>query len=414
MVPISGEWTPFEDLNDQIAHYRLWGLIPSKSKKLRPIMVVDGYFGTPEPCEVVGHQGENYAVIRLSDGFHAIHGEYLAELQPSAQQKIPTGMCFAEILSNYIVLDIETTGFSYDNDRIIEIAAIAYKYGNKLSEFHSMINPGRLIPKDVVSLTGISQENVDSAPTLEDIKDSFFQFIGDSPIVGHNALAFDIPFLSKQFSAPIENLVIDTLPMSRKAFDLLPHHNLSYLNTVLELESAGSHRALNDVETTNKLLWACLAPRRYASHVHDAFLQHRLSGGRSAHKSRKLSENPKKSMPKTAFEKVSIKSISPSCPCDDSSSPLCGKSVVFTGSLSISREDAMQMAVDAGAILKTTVSSKTGYLVVGKQDITIVGMDGMSSKEEKAHELNNSGKARIQIIDEQEFLQLIKKEGLPV
>ena len=74
----------------------------------------------------------------------------------------------------------------------------------------------------------------------------------------------------------------------------------------------------------------------------------------------------------------------------------------------------MQMAVDAGAILKTTVSSKTGYLVVGKQDITIVGMDGMSSKEEKAHELNNSGKAHIQIIDEQEFLQLVKKEGLPV
>lgn len=74
----------------------------------------------------------------------------------------------------------------------------------------------------------------------------------------------------------------------------------------------------------------------------------------------------------------------------------------------------MQMAVDAGAILKNTVSSKTGYLVVGKQDVAIVGMDGMSTKEEKAHALNEAGKANIQIISESEFLELVKKEGATV
>ena len=64
----------------------------------------------------------------------------------------------------------------------------------------------------------------------------------------------------------------------------------------------------------------------------------------------------------------------------------------------------MQMAVDAGAILKNTVSSKTGYLVVGKQDVAIVGMDGMSTKEEKAHAMNKAGKANIHIISESEVL----------
>lgn len=48
MVPIKGEWKPFVDTDEQLEYYRLWGLIPEKSKKLRPIMVVDGYFGIPD------------------------------------------------------------------------------------------------------------------------------------------------------------------------------------------------------------------------------------------------------------------------------------------------------------------------------------------------------------------------------
>lgn len=65
------------------------------------------------------------------------------------------------------------------------------------------------------------------------------------------------------------------------------------------------------------------------------------------------------------------------------------------------------MAVDCGALVRTSVSGKTNYLVVGKQDITIVGEDGMSDKEEKAHELNASGKASIEVISECEFMSLL-------
>lgn len=405
MVPVNGEWTPFADINDQIAHYRLWGLIPPKSKKLRPIMVVDGYFDAPEPCEVVGYQRESCAIIELADGFHAIQGEYLAELQPNARQKLPTGVCFAEILSRYVVVDIETTGFDFHRDRIIEIAAVSYEYGKKISEFHTLVNPDMLIPADIISLTGITQANVDGAPVLEDVEAAFLDFIGAAPIIGHNALTFDVPFLSAQLSARIENPVIDTLLMARKVFDLLTCHKLTYLNDTLHLESAGAHRALNDVETTNALLWACLAPRKYESYVNKAFLDNRLNPSGSEKKPKRTN-----AVGKGKFKKLDVTTIVPSGDCSNPSGPLSGKMIVFTGTLSIPREDAMQLAVDAGAILKTSVSQKTSYLVVGEQDITLVGMDGMSTKEEKAHELNDSGKAHIKIITEEEFMELTKKE----
>ena len=113
-----------------------------------------------------------------------------------------------------------------------------------------------LIPPEIIALTVISQADVHAAPTLEEIDGAFLDFIGDLPIIGHNALTFDVPFLSAQLSANIENPVIDTLTMTRKVFDLLPCHKLAYLSDVLQLCSAAAHRAFNNIETTNALLWA--------------------------------------------------------------------------------------------------------------------------------------------------------------
>ncbi len=405
MVPIRGEWIPFHDLQDQLDHYRLWGLIPEKSKQLRTIMVTDGYLGVPEPCRVVGYQTDTWAVIELEDGFHAIYGEYLAELQPESYQRLPRGICFADILAKYVVFDIETTGFDFHKDDIIEIAAIRYEYGREVARFHSLVNPHTLLPSNIVSLTGITQEDVDLAPALDAVSSGFFNFIGNLPLVGHNAVSFDGPFLSAKMGQ-LDNAIIDTLPMARKMFSLLSCHKLEYLKDVLQLNNSGSHRALQDVETTNALLWACLAPRRYETNVFRSLLFDRGRTPRT--KPAKVSSKSAK------FEHVDIKSITPSGGSVDLQSPLYGKNVVFTGTLSIPREQAMQLAVDAGAVLKTTISVKTHYLVVGRQDKALVGDDGMSTKEEKAHMINQSGKAQIKIINEHEFLDLVMKEGAGV
>jgi len=407
MVPIKGEWTPFADLQDHLSHLRLWGLIPPKSEKLRPVMVTDGYFGSPEPCTIVGYQTDNWAVIELHGSFHAIYGEYLAELQPYAYQKLPWGMCFAEILSKYVVIDIETTGFDFHRDRIIEIAAVIYEYGQKKDQFQTLVNPEMLLPDDVVDLTGITQEDLAGAPTLSSISNDFLTFIGDLPLVGHNILTFDAPFLSAQISQ-LENPIIDTLPMARNVFDLLPMHNLEYLKNTLDLSSSVSHRALADVETTNALLWACLSPRRYERKVFSAYLNKRTI---ATSKTRSTKTKASKSHASKTFEHVDIKAIVPTDKIDETC-PLFGKNIVFTGTLSLSRESAMQLAVNAGATLKSSVSRKTDYLVVGKQDVTLVGMDGKSNKEEAAESLNQSGKANIKIITEQDFISLINKEGV--
>ena len=67
----------------------------------------------------------------------------------------------------------------------------------------------------------------------------------------------------------------------------------------------------------------------------------------------------------------------------------------------------MQKAIDVGAIIRTSVSTKTDFLVVGQQDSELVGVDGKSSKEEKAQELISSGKGKIQILNEAEFLSML-------
>lgn len=276
MVPIKGEWTPFSDIEEKLKYLRLWGLIPPKSKIERPIMVVDGYFSAPEPCDVVGYKDEYWAVIRMKDGYHAIFGDYLAELQPDAMQKLPRGMCFAEILRDYIVLDIETTGLSRREHEIIEFAAIRYSYGKETSRFHTMIKPNTPIPAGITKLTGITDADVEDAPTWDAVAGSILEFLGNAPLIGHNSITFDFPFLTEKLGQDLPNPKLDTLYMARKAFPLMPNCKLDYLKTVLNLSAGKSHRADSDVETTNALLWACLAPRRHESSMYNAYLDDKM------------------------------------------------------------------------------------------------------------------------------------------
>ena len=104
---------------------------------------------------------------------------------------------------------------------------------------------------------------------------------------------------------------------------------------------------------------------------------------------------------------VNLKEILPSCDQFDCNHPLFQKNIVFTGELSIERRDAMQKAVDKGAVLRSAVSRRTNFLVVGIQDARLVGCSGKSTKEEKAQELNALGEAFIRVLSEQEFFDLL-------
>ena len=302
-----------------------------------------------------------------------------------------------KVMAHYIALDIETTGFNREKDKIIEIAAIHYVFDTEVERFHTYINPGIPIPEHITELTGIRQSDVDGAPLIDDIKNSFHRFINNYPIVGHNLVAFDWPFLKENIIINEPCLLIDTLEMAKKVFPELPSHKLSDLNYWFDLNDGLSHRADADASAANALMWACLYPDRYE-------LQYKAAIQFGVPKT----QNARAPAKNNSFEKVRITDIKPTSEPPVHPGPLYGKKIVFTGELSITRNEAMQMAVNAGALLRTGVSHKTDYLVIGKQDLSVVGDDGMSVKEEKAHELNKSGKGCVQIINESEFMNLIK------
>lgn len=122
------------------------------------------------------------------------------------------------------------------------------------------------------------------------------------------------------------------------------------------------------------------------------------------------SHNSAKAANYAKWAKDSKVEIKPTVGVINENGALYGKNIVFTGDLSIDRNEAKQIAVNAGAIIKSGVSRKTDYLVVGVQDKAIVGEDGLSSKEEKAYELNEAGAANIVFLNEEQFLELAKSE----
>lgn len=97
-------------------------------------------------------------------------------------------------LSDFVVLDVETTGLSAYRDRIVEVSAIRFRDFEPVEQFHSFVNPEDPIPERATSIHGITDEMVKDAPTFGQIADNLVSFIGKDNLVGHN-LAFDLKFI---------------------------------------------------------------------------------------------------------------------------------------------------------------------------------------------------------------------------
>ena len=123
-----------------------------------------------------------------------------------------------------IVLDTETTGFDpYAGDRMIEMGCVVLENHVPTGEtYHRFYNPERDVPEEVVKVHGITYEMLKDKPKFAELADEFLQFVGDSPLVIHNA-AFDMKFINaelawaKKDAIPFERSV-DTLAIARKLF----------------------------------------------------------------------------------------------------------------------------------------------------------------------------------------------------
>lgn len=155
------------------------------------------------------------------------------------------------------MLDFETSGMSpLQGDRAIEIGAVRIVGGQIVDRFQSLMNPGRRINSFIESFTGISNAMVQAAPPATQVMEAFHDFIGDAPLVAHNA-AFDRRFLDAELQR------IDrcrrqefacSLLVARRIYPDSPNHKLATLVSYKALPTDGCfHRALADAEMTAHL-----------------------------------------------------------------------------------------------------------------------------------------------------------------
>ena len=159
-------------------------------------------------------------------------------------------------LTDMVVFDIETTGFSSKNDKIIEIGAVRVRDGIVLSEFSTFVDPQRSIPLKITELTGITDDMVKDAPVIGKVILEFNEFIKDATLVAHNAY-FDVGFIRKNLGdlgMSIENPILDTVPLSRFLYKELKRHKLDTIAKHLGINMGAHHRAVDDAVTTMKIL----------------------------------------------------------------------------------------------------------------------------------------------------------------
>lgn len=150
--------------------------------------------------------------------------------------------------------DFETTGLDRSS-KVIEIGAVKVKDGYMVARYSSLVDPGIEISPLITSITGITNEMVEGAPSIEQLIPSFYEFTEGLPLVAHNA-AFDCRFLERDSCAVgyhFDNDVFDTLGFARKVLPGLSSYKLTVLTDLLGIPQGDAHRAWCDAEATARL-----------------------------------------------------------------------------------------------------------------------------------------------------------------
>ena len=158
--------------------------------------------------------------------------------------------------TTYCVLDLETTGFSFRTEKITEVGIMKVKNGEVIDEFSCFVNPEKPIPQRVVEVTNITDDMVKDAETIDKVMPKILEFVGDSVLVAHNA-DFDIGFLkynAKNLGLSLENTYLDTLRLAKDLFPDYKKYKLGKIAENLGIKVEVAHRALDDVDTTVKVL----------------------------------------------------------------------------------------------------------------------------------------------------------------
>jgi DNA polymerase III subunit epsilon len=196
-----------------------------------------------------------------------ILGDWVAAVRAWLRQPWAGRHAFDAI--EFVIVDVETTGWSPEEAGITEIGAVRVSGGQISAEFSTLVNPGRPIPADIVALTGISDTMVSSAPPAAEALASFLDFAQGAVLTAHNA-PFDIGFLAAAGAGcgrpGPAGPVLDTVALARRllatgglAADDVPNCKLSTLASYFGAPPGPRHRALADARATAAVLAGLLS-----------------------------------------------------------------------------------------------------------------------------------------------------------
>ena len=285
---------------------------------------------------------------------------------------------------------------------------------------HRLIQPpGNQYAQGNIHVHGIYPEDTEHAPDFLTVWQELHPMLAGKALIAHNA-RFDMSVIKASLAAYGDPYVqqyadfkyIDSIAMAR---DLVPgRKNLAACAQCLGVELSHHHNAECDAVACAQIAITCIKANHCLNLGEFCFSQPHI-------RIQELSDlvlpvrtptpvprgrNPR-SGPKY-HPNVHPKEIRPQVTFFDPNHPFYQKSLVFTGELSMDRREAMQRAVNVGAIIKTAVSRKTDFLVVGRQYNGPGGTATVSNKEEKARAILAEGKSRLRLLSEREFLHLLQ------
>jgi DNA polymerase III epsilon subunit family exonuclease len=156
----------------------------------------------------------------------------------------------------FVVVDVETTGFDPKLADLVEVAAVRVKGGKITDRWSTLVNPGRPIVGN--QMHGIKDADVKGAPSPAEAARKTLEFVGDAPLVGHN-VGFDIGFLEEALGDGTRvqpGTYLDTLVIAREGYPDLGDYKLGTLANYFGVDLQPNHRALPDAEATaNLLIW---------------------------------------------------------------------------------------------------------------------------------------------------------------
>lgn len=281
-------------------------------------------------------------------------------------------------MTRFAAIDIETA--NPDVSSICQVGIAIYDQEKLVDTWETKVNPESYFRNINTSIHGISAEDVAAAPKRHEIIKDIERFLHGSNVASYGA--FDRSSINQAYPNQFQINWLDVTKVVRYTYEALAKkgYGLSNVCSLLNINLTNHHDALVDAIAAGEVL--IKASRESGLSISDWF------NGQYARKTQKTKKN--------AGEQ-------------NENGNLFGEIIAFTGSLSIPRSQAKELAMNAGCAVGSGVTKKTTILVVGAQDLVKTKGSLESAKEQKARKLIESGQ-EIKIIFEDDFFNILATE----